>query len=356
MKKPDQRFMQSQRQAIDCRWAGSSIVWALISLFVLSGCTAYRPVDQGAKVPWARALAAAKGGPIDGNRYRVAKGDALSGIAARYDVRLSTLAAANNIQSPYTLYPGEVLRIPEDAPLPAMRPEIRQTALPSAKPSQSYMWRRQAIPRSAVDGERYVVTSGESLALIASKHDLTLRDLVGANQIDPPYRIEPGQVLIIPAKEGGASRRKDTSSFRVLPAPPLSESGFMWPVHGNLIGTFEQRGASGRSGGVNIAARKGAPVRASESGIVAYAGEAVSGYGHLIMLRHAEGYVTLYAHNDIVLVREGDVVKRGQTIAEVGDSGDVAESQLHFELRKGKAPIDPTKIINGLPGRQIGKL
>jgi len=97
-------------------------------------------------------------------------------------------------------------------------------------------------------------------------------------------------------------------------------------------------------------------VRASENGIVAYAGEALSGYGRLVMLRHAEGYVTLYAHNDVILVREGDVVQRGETIAEAGDSGDVGESQLHFEIRKGTAPIDPTKVLAGLPGRQIGKL
>lgn len=351
--------MQAHNQSACLRLAKHSIVLTMISLLFLSGCTNYRSVDQGAKVPWARALAAAKAGPIDGNRYRVAKGDALGAIAARYDIRLSTLAAANNIQSPYTLYPGEVLRIPDDAPLPTTRPEIRHTALPPAKQAEpSFSWRRQSTPAPVVEGERHVVASGESLASIAARHDLTLRDLVGANRIGAPYQIVPGQVLIIPAKEirAGETRNSAATSNSVAPAPPLSREGFMWPVYGELIGTFEQRGASGRSGGVNIAARKGTPVRASENGIVAYAGEAVSGYGQLIMLRHAKGYVTLYAHNNIVLVREGDVVSRGQTIAEVGDSGDVAESQLHFELRRGKVPVDPTEIIAGLPGRQVGSL
>ncbi|MEZ5931088.1 MAG: M23 family metallopeptidase [Alphaproteobacteria bacterium] len=339
----------------------SGIAITLVSSLLLSACSTYRPLDQGATVPWAKALASAQGGPIDGNRYRVEKGDALSAIAGRYDVRLSTLAAANNIEAPYILYPGEVLRIPEDAPLPARRPEIIQTAIPPAEPAApapSSVWKRQAQPEPKIEGKRHVVASGESLALVAVRYKLTLGELVAANQIDPPYKISPGQTLIIPIRESKRPKAETTeaSASSISPAPPLSAEGFMWPVYGKMIGTFEQRGATGHSGGVNIAARKGTPVRASENGVVAYAGEALSGYGRLVMLRHAEGYVTLYAHNDEILVREGDVVKRGQTIAEVGETGDVDQSQLHFELRKGKAPIDPTEVLAGLPGRQVGQL
>ncbi len=362
--------MQSHSQSIANRSIFSGIVVAICSSLVLLGCTTYRPINEGAKVPWARALASGQSGPIDDGRYRVAKGDALSSIAQRYDVRLSTLAAANNIQAPYTLYPGEVLRIPEDAPLPARRPEIKQTALPPvetaerpAKPAQStYSWTRRTALSPVAEGERYVVSEGESLALIAVRHKLTLGEIVATNRIEAPYKVFPGQVLIIPNRDSEtvraepAQREAQRSESNVAPAPPLSDQGFMWPVHGELIGTFEQRGAGGRSGGVNIEARQGAPVRASENGVVAYAGEAVSGYGRLVMLRHAQGYVTLYAHNELVLVKEGDVVRRGQTIAEVGSSGDVDKSQLHFELRKGKAPVDPTDMIAGLPGRQLGQL
>ena len=341
---------------------------SMLSVLWLSACTTYRPLDQGAAVPWAKALASAKGGPIEGNRYRVERGDALSGIAAHYDVRLTTLAAANNIEPPYILYPGEVLRIPDDAPLPARRPEIIQTALPpaGAEPAAETAprkWTRQDTAEPEIDGELYTVAEGESLALIAVRRGLTLGDLVAANDIEPPYRIKPGQVLVIPPSEkssrvrsGAELQSAGDAAATLLPSPPLSGDGFIWPVDGELIGTFDENSRSGRSGGVNIAARKGTPVRASESGVVAYAGEAVSGYGQLVMLRHDDGYVTLYAHNDVILVREGDVVRRGQTIAEVGDSGDVTESQLHFELRKGKAPIDPAKVLAGLPGRQIGGL
>ncbi len=341
----------------------SGLAFSLLIAVCLSACTTYRSLDQGSAVPWAKALRSESGGPIEDGRYRVSSGDVLSTIADRYDVRLATLAAVNNIEPPYILYPGEVLRIPDDVPVPSRRPEIIQTALPpveKAAPSDEPVWKRQAAPSPQVDGERYVVASGESLALIAVRRGLTLGDLVAANNLKPPYRIKPGQVLIIPAKENEWERsRLETNSetaSSMPPPPPLSGEGFIWPVEGDLIGSFEQNSVKGRSGGVTIAARKGTAVRASDSGIVAYAGEAVSGYGRMVMLRHAEGYVTLYAHNDVILVDEGDVVRRGQQIAEVGDSGDVTESQLHFEIRKGKAPIDPAKILAGLPGRQIGKL
>lgn len=357
--------------------ATRSIVATMACAFLLTACTNYRPLHQGARVPWAAALVSTNGGPLEGNRYRVGEGDALSRIAERYDVRLSTLAAANNIQSPYILYPGEVLRVPVEAPIADRSPEIVQAALPPAEPlapPTPSSWKRQTTPapiatapieppQPEVEGTEHVVASGESLSVIASRHDLTLGELVSVNDIAPPYRIKPGQKLIIPVTEAQRTRQVRDSqpagvetSASMAPPPPLSDEGFLWPVDGEMIGNFENDAASGRSGGVNIAARKGTPVRAADNGIVAYAGEALSGYGQMVMLRHAEGYVTLYAHNDAILVREGDVVRRGQSIAEVGDSGDVSGSQLHFELRKGTAPIDPTEVLAGLPGRQIGGL
>ncbi|MGI9451669.1 MAG: peptidoglycan DD-metalloendopeptidase family protein [Geminicoccaceae bacterium] len=361
----DERVKDRFRRRTGSRRMSSSLFLVLAPMLLCSACTTYLPLDQGAPVPWANALAVTKGGPLDDNRYRVGKGDALSGIASRYDVRLSTLAAANNIKPPYVLYPGEVLRIPADAPMPARRPEIIQTALPQAEvlPPAEPKWKRQSEPEAVREVERYVVASGESLALIAVRYGLTLGDLVVANDLEPPYQIRPGQELIIPPKESSIGDQEESAhqtagnaSSPMAPPPPLSADGFIWPVDGELIGNFEQNSQNGRSGGITIAARKGAPVRAADNGIVAYAGEALSGYGRMIMLRHADGYVTLYAHNDALLVREGDVVDRGQTIAEVGSSGDVVESQLHFELRKGKAPIDPAKVLAGLPGRQLGRL
>lgn len=355
----------------------------MIPALIMTSCTRYQPLGKGATVPWAKALSAGKGGPIGNNRYRVGEGDALGLIAERYGLRLATLAAANNIESPYVLFPGEVLRIPENVALPTGRPGLRasppimETALPSPRqrPPASTTeprWSPKARPGQESDrplatakaaGKRYVVKPGDSLSMIADHHGLRLGELVSANGIEAPYRIKPGQGLIIPPTE--TDRRRQNNPGRPLgseqagplvPPPPLSADGFLWPIQGEVISTFEQNSAKGRSGGITIAARRGTPVRAADNGIVAYAGEALRGYGQMILLRHAEGYVTLYAHNDALLVGEGEIVRRGQVIAEVGSSGDVVDSQLHFELRRGTKPIDPAKVLAGLPGRQVGQL
>ena len=355
----------------------------MMILLITTGCTEYRPLGQGATVPWAEALSPERGGPLGQNRYRVGEGDALSLIAERYGLRLTTLAAANNIESPYVLYPGEVLRIPSashfSGRLPAFRDEqpVLQTALPAPRQapeadSADPDWLPKARPgrdngptlaQPSTTDKRYVVKPGDSLSVIAHRHGLRLGELVAANNIEAPYQISPGQDLTIPPSE--ADLRQQTVAQRpigqasagpLVPPPALSLEGFLWPVQGDVISTFDQNSAKGRSGGINIAARLGTPVRAADNGLVAYAGEALRGYGQMILIRHAQGFVTLYAHNDALLVREGDVVRRGQVIAEVGNSGDVGESQLHFELRQGTEPIDPAKVLAGLPGRQIGLL
>ncbi|MBM3542503.1 MAG: M23 family metallopeptidase, partial [Alphaproteobacteria bacterium] len=96
-----------------------------------------------------------------------------------------------------------------------------------------------------------------------------------------------------------------------------------------------------RNDGINISAPRGTPVRAAEGGIVAYAGNELRGFGNLILVRHADGWVTAYAHTEDILVRRGERVERGQEIARVGRSGGVADPQLHFEIRKGGEPVDP---------------
>ncbi len=378
-KQPETRSMDRLRTGAARQFGMIGIASMLVPALLIASCTNYRPIDQGARVPWAKALASNRGGPIDDNRYRVGEGDALSRIADRYGVRMQTLAAANNIEAPYVLYPGEVLRIPPDVPLPTRKPDtapaqtIVQTDLPAVGPAKDEAAIAAArapgpeAPEPTIEaeepGRRHVVAQGESLSHVAARYGLRLGDLVAANDIDPPYDIAPGQTLVVPPSEADYRQLANAgdaaaaiSPGAVEPPPPLSREGFIWPVDGELIGSFEDNSAVGRSGGVNIAARKGTPVRAADNGVVAYAGEALSGYGRMVMIRHDQGYVTLYAHNDVMHVREGDIVWRGQTIAEVGDSGDVEESQLHFELRKGAAPVDPVGVLAGLPGRQVGTL
>ncbi|MHB8884456.1 MAG: peptidoglycan DD-metalloendopeptidase family protein [Methylovirgula sp.] len=119
---------------------------------------------------------------------------------------------------------------------------------------------------------------------------------------------------------------------------------FRWPAHGRIIRGFQ----IGRNDGINIALPEGTSVHAAEAGVVAYAGNQLKGYGNLILIRHPNGFITAYANNSKIDVTRGEAVKRGQVIAKSGQSGNVATPQLHFELRKGSKPVDPTQYLAGL--------
>jgi murein DD-endopeptidase MepM/ murein hydrolase activator NlpD len=118
---------------------------------------------------------------------------------------------------------------------------------------------------------------------------------------------------------------------------------FSRPVKGPIIQAY-----GNRNDGVNISVPLGTEVKSIEEGEVAFAGSQLSGYGNMILIRHPNGYVSAYAHNSELIVKRGDKVTRGQTIAKSGQTGNVASPQLHFELRKGSAPVDPTVYLAGL--------
>ena len=119
---------------------------------------------------------------------------------------------------------------------------------------------------------------------------------------------------------------------------------FRWPARGRIIEAFK----AGGNDGINIAVPEGTSVRAAESGVVAYAGDELKGYGNLVLIRHPNGFVTAYANNGELDVKRGETVKRGQIIAKSGQTGNVNSPQLHFELRKGSTPVDPTSYLAGL--------
>jgi len=125
------------------------------------------------------------------------------------------------------------------------------------------------------------------------------------------------------------------------PAPPATRDTFRWPLRGPILHPFK----SGENDGVDITASLGESVHAAADGICTYAGEDIKTYGKLILIRHADGYVTAYADNSELLIKEGDAVKRGQVIAKAGVSGGVSSPRLHFELRKDGQPVDPTKHL-----------
>jgi murein DD-endopeptidase MepM/ murein hydrolase activator NlpD len=162
-------------------------------------------------------------------------------------------------------------------------------------------------------------------------------------------KVEPSKT--VPKK--GAVDPTPTGNVRGAGIPPVTGQQadaagtapeFRWPARGRIIQGFK----SGGNDGINISVPEGTSVRAAENGTVAYAGSELKGYGNLVLIRHPNGFVTAYANNGELNVKRGEVVKRGQVIAKSGQSGNVSSPQLHFELRKGSTPVDPTSYLAGL--------
>ncbi|BBK43759.1 hypothetical protein STVA_37790 [Allostella vacuolata] len=128
--------------------------------------------------------------------------------------------------------------------------------------------------------------------------------------------------------------------------PPREGRGFIWPVRGQVVTRFGPAGRGLHNDGINIAAPRGTTVVAAEAGIVAYAGNELRGFGNLLLIKHADGWITAYAHNESLLVKRGDRIRRGQPVARVGQTGNVGEPQLHFELRRGTRAVDPTEHLD----------
>jgi murein DD-endopeptidase MepM/ murein hydrolase activator NlpD len=119
-----------------------------------------------------------------------------------------------------------------------------------------------------------------------------------------------------------------------------------WPVRGKVISGFGSKPNGLKNEGINIAVPEGTSIRAAESGVVAYAGNELKGYGNLVLIRHEGGYVTAYAHAKEIFVKRGDTVKRGDVIAKAGQTGSVSSPQVHFEVRKGATALDPMKFLS----------
>lgn len=134
------------------------------------------------------------------------------------------------------------------------------------------------------------------------------------------------------------------ASARLVEPTPMPE-GYIWPVQGTVMRSFGEKANGSRSDGLDIQVAAGTPVRAAQEGVVAYAGSEIQGYGNMLLLTHPGGFVTIYAHNDRLLVHTGETVFRGQSIATVGNSGGVDVAELHFQLRAGERPLDPARHL-----------
>jgi murein DD-endopeptidase MepM/ murein hydrolase activator NlpD len=341
-----------------------------VTLLALGGCN-FSGRPQSGLPPSPSPAVVAKTEPAAGTpgpgTYSAFAGDTVYGVAQRFGVPVRTLIETNGLKPPYRLAAGQPLRVP-----------VRQ---------------------------EHVVQPGDNLLAISRIYGVDQSSLARANNLKPPYGLKPGQRLTLPGRieanlaaapsmiEAPTSANAATGSMSVeeLPAigsapaasasvpnavgttppketalPPQPEQQqtrpeiaaipepapraggrFLWPVEGKIVSRFGAKKGGLHNDGVNIEAPAGTAVVAAENGVVAYAGNELRGFGNLLLIRHADGWVTAYAHNQTLLVKQGDKVKRGQPIATVGTSGSVSSPQLHFEIRKGTAPVDPLVHLAG---------
>ena len=210
--------------------------------------------------------------------------------------------------------------------------------------------RQTASAPAPVSTPKYGVTTtvqkGDTLFGIAFRNGIDRRDLAAWNGLDEPYTIFPGQRLRLypaTARAGSSSERPHTATppnpVKVAPpAPPVSGLVWGWPADGELIGRYVA-GEPTRQG-IDIAGTSGEAVRAAGDGVVVYSGSGLVGYGELIIIKHNDAWLSAYGHNRNRLVNEGQLVKRGQKIAEIGRSG-APRDMLHFEVRYNGKPVDP---------------
>jgi murein DD-endopeptidase MepM/ murein hydrolase activator NlpD len=329
-----------------------------------------------------------------GTAVTVAQGETVETIAHRHGVPVGAVLEANNLASPNSIQPGQRLVIPRYIPsltAPATVPTTTHAAeavapkLASASstpvPAPTYSAASSQHAAAPVNSGVHVVAAGDTLTKIAHQYSKSVAEIVKANNIQPTGKLNIGDRIVIPGTRvsnakpeveqaaapiklaankiaAAAGAAPTQSASLVTPteatiaetAPKAAVDatpGFRWPVRGRIIAGFGPKPNGQQNDGIDVAVPENTPIKAAEDGEVAYAGNELKGYGNLVLVKHPNGYVTAYAHAKELLVKRGDKIKRGEVIAKSGQSGNVDAPQLHFEVRKGSAPVDPMQFLNG---------
>lgn len=195
------------------------------------------------------------------------------------------------------------------------------------------------------------VAAGETLFHIAHEYDVPVDELAKANHISDARSLSVGQDLVIPRTPTATAEPPSSKGRRAArKAEPVGRPGGVldWPLRGVLYARFGNKGGDPHEG-IDLAAPTGTPVKAAAAGTVIFAGEQ-EGYGLIAIVQHADGLITLYAHNRDLRVKNGQSVREGQVLATVGESGRTSGPHLHFEVRKGGKPVDPLQFLKRPPG------
>lgn len=261
--------------------------------------------------------------------HTVVAGETLTGIANRYGVDMTQLARINEIPAPYGVKVGQVLGIPLNEPkqpLPAAAREMAPTG-------QTATTQQQVQPSQPAPAEQTSPAAPDTQA---------------ASQASQPQAAPASSGTTAAATAATAAQSATATPAKAeLSVEPPKRAGslFGWPIKGKILTGFGVDAAGLRNDGINIQASPGSSVRAAENGVVVYAGNELKGFGNLLLIKHADGWMTAYAHNAELAVLRGDIVKKGQVIAKAGATGSVTSPQVHFEVRKDGTAVDPTQYM-----------
>lgn len=320
----------------------------------------------------------------------VARGDTLYSLAKKYNVKSDELAQMNDLSAPYTLRVGQKLRVP------VLHENI--ITQPIVVPARAVVLGSPTQTRVQLKTIR--VAPGDTLYSLSRKYSIPVNDLAVMNDITAPFTLSVGQEVKVPNLESATvvarsssgaiepvktvsntSAPNKTQSTPTTSKAPVStktpvattapvatstapkqkissdpskklpkinartSSKFSWPVRGTILSHYGAKTGGLFNDGINISAARGTTVKAAENGVVAYAGNEVKGMGNLIIIQHSDGWMTVYAHMDAMVVRRGARVAVGQKIGTVGATGKVSSPQLHFEIRKGTKAYNPSSYL-----------
>ena len=277
-----------------------------------------------------------------GRFHTVQRGETLYSISRAYGTDLYSIAQGNNLAPPYTIEIGQQLRISSPTAYAVASAEPSQMPLPPSRGIEVETLPPPATSAPPQSAPAAAPAAGQPTPL----PEVTVPAAPGA----PPVAAEPApplpdqQIAAAPVPPPSAAPEPPPEKEAAL--PPRSGRTFSWPVRGRILSNFGPKADGLHNDGINIAARAGAPVIAAENGVVVYAGSELRGFGNLLLVRHADGWITAYAHLDKSLVKKGQKVTRGQAIGTVGTSGGVSQPQLHFEIRRGTQAVDPAKFLS----------
>lgn len=336
---------------------------------------------------------------------RVKEGDSLYGLAREYNMKLSEIVELNNINKPYNIYIGQRIKVYDNE----VRKQQPKTEYKTVKiqqgdnllrialnnnstlreiatinnikpPYKVYVGQKIKVPvknnseiknspnTKTTNKEYYKVQKGDNLYSISRDTGISVGNLISYNNLKKPYNIYVGQKLYLKNRKNNtnnvvqkqAQENKQVTKLEKVEQPKTQPSStstntqstqqssalFAWPARGEIIKKFGKQTNGDYSDAIHIKAPLGTPILSANDGEVAYAGNELKGYGNIIIVKHNNGWLSIYGYCDTMKVKVKDKVSKGQTIGTVGQTGDINEPQLYFSIRKGRVVMDPMKYLS----------